>query len=54
MKAETNYYTAVIGSNLTQTLKSLTAAKRINSLANDQMSLSAGEITSLKAKLAQS
>jgi hypothetical protein len=54
MQAQTNYYSAGMSGNLTKILKGLIASKRINSLANDQMSLSAGEIANLKAKLAQS
>jgi hypothetical protein len=54
MQAQTNYYKAAMNGNLTTILKSLIASKRINSLENDQMSLAAGEIASLKAKLAQS
>jgi hypothetical protein len=54
MQAKTGYYKASMGSNLIATLKSLVKAKRINSLTGDQMSLSAGEIASLRAKLAQS
>jgi hypothetical protein len=54
MQAQTGYYNAGMSGNLTKILKALIASKRINSLANDQMSLSAGEMASLKAKLAES
>jgi hypothetical protein len=54
MKAQTGYYKATMNNNLTDTIKGLVASNRLNSLANDQMSLSANELASLKAKLAQS
>lgn len=54
MQSQTNYYSAVMSSNLTKILKGLIGSKRINSLSNDQMSLSGGEISNLKAKLVKS
>jgi hypothetical protein len=53
MQNATTYYKDSMSANLTSTLKQLIASKRINSLANDRMSLSADEMTSLKARLAQ-
>ena len=54
MKAQIGYYKATMNNHMTEIIKGLVASNRVNSLANDQMSLSAGEKDSLKARLAQS
>ena len=54
MQDATNYYNAGMNKNLSNFLKTLTTGKRLNSLAEDKMSLAASEIGSMKAKLAQS
>jgi hypothetical protein len=54
MRAQSGYYKTAMNNHLTEIIKGLIASHRINALAGDQMSLAAGEITSLKAKLAQS
>lgn len=54
MQEATNYYNAVMNKNLSNILKALTSGKRLNSLAENKMSLAASEIGPMKAKLAQS
>jgi hypothetical protein len=53
MQGATSYYKESMNGNLTQILDGLITSQRINSLANNRMSLSAAEMASLKARLAQ-
>ncbi len=53
MQGATSYYKESMNGNLTQILDGLITSQRINSLANNRMSLSATEMASLKARLAQ-
>lgn len=52
MQSAKTYYKTSMGSNLTKSIDTLIAGKRINSLNNNEMSLSAAELTSVKARLA--
>lgn len=51
MQSAKTYYKTSMGSNLTKTLDVLISSKRVNSLSNNEMSLSASEIASLRGKL---
>lgn len=54
MQEATSHYNSGMNKNLSNFLKALITGKRLNSLAEDKMSLAASEIGSMKAKLAQS
>ncbi len=54
MQEATNYYNIGMNKNFSNSLKALISGKRLNSLAENKMSLAGGEIGSMKAKLAQS
>ena len=51
MQSAKTYYKTSMGSNLSKALDVLISSKRINSLSNNEMSLSAAEVASLKGKL---
>lgn len=52
MQSAKTYYKASMGSNLSPAINTLVSGKRINSLNNNEMSLSAAELTTLRAKIA--
>lgn len=53
MQQAHGYYNQTMSSNLTKILQTLVAGKRLMTMTNDQMSLSATEIAQARAKLAQ-
>lgn len=51
MQSATAYYKSSMGSNLSKSLKTLVSSKRLNELTGSAYSLTAGEQTSLRARL---
>lgn len=54
MQTATSFYTAQMNKNLTNIIRTIVLSKRVNSLEGGAMSLSAGEMSALRAKLAKS